>query len=113
MPQILTTRIAPFQCIGQRYLRLDRFFFMGGALGFRFMRIGRLVAYLALGAVAAAVDALDNGGHAHGLFDALHILGIVHLCDLEQHPVRKGAQKPAPFLRGQLFLCCALIQNHR
>ena len=68
---------------------------------------------MAFGAVAAVVDAFDNGGHAHGLFDTRHIFGIVHGGDLEQHPVGKGAQEFTPFLRGQLFLCCTVIQSHR
>ena len=92
----------------QGNLRLDRRFFMGGAFGIQLAWF-RL---LALGAVAAAVDAFDHGGHAHGLLDARQVFGIVHIADLQQHPVGKGAQKRAPFLRGQVLLRCAVIERH-
>ena len=86
--------IAPFQRTGQGDLRLDRRFFVGGTFGVAFAR----VRFLPLGAVIAAVEELNDGGHARRALYARQVCGIVHVDDLEQHPVGKGAQKPAPLI---------------
>ncbi len=106
--EILTALFTPLQGAGQGDARLDGVGRVAGAVGFEFARIGGL----ALGAVAAAVEALDDGGDADGAFDTRHVFGIVHGGGFEQHTVGKGAQEPAPRFGRQLFLRCVSVESH-
>lgn len=54
---------------------------------------------LGFGAVAAAIDALNDRRHAHRALNILHVFGIVQSLGAQPHPVGKGAQTAAPNLR--------------